>query len=103
MYVLGEDFTKPILEYDGTTISGNIAITKFITSNHGELSSPLFFSLFFPKFHHAINSTTLHIGLVGSCEEDNHASYEIVEITEDTWDKMSSMFWEKNPEKKVCV
>jgi len=37
-YIYVDDaFTRPILEYDSTTLSGNTAIAKFVAEKHGKL------------------------------------------------------------------
>lgn len=37
----------------------------------------------------------------GSTEEEKKAAEEIVDTTEETWDRMSRFFWEKDEAKKV--
>ena len=93
---IGDAFTKPILEYDGTTICGNTAISKFVAEKHGKLR--VFLPLV-PMNTHDFATT----GLAGENEEMRQAAYEIVELTEGIWDKLSSCFWERDEEKKVKI
>ncbi len=76
-------------------MKSNAIIAKFLANKYSEIL-------------HQYNQTVLHNNrtcpdLGGGTEEEMKATEEILNTTEETWNKMSKFFWEKDPAQKVTL
>lgn len=85
-------FGTPVLECEGQVLQGNSTIAKFLAAKYSKLTLMLI---------DCYKPCTCNADMGGASEEEKKAAEEIIDTTEQIWDKMSRFFWEKDEAKKV--
>lgn len=94
-FFAGIEFGLPVLECDDSVLQSNGTIAKFLAEKYSK-TLPMLYSCV--KHNNARSCLT---GIGGCTADERSAAEGIVDATEETWNKMSKVFWEKDDVKKV--